>query len=418
MSLRVFRAEVTMYIVMKKIGFMKKRVFVIGLILISLITGCNKEEEQEFIKGVDVSSILAQEESGVIYRNKSKEPQDIFQTLSEVGINYVRIRIWNDPYDEDGQGYGGGNCDLEKAVQIGRRATKYGMKVFVDFHYSDFWADPGKQMAPKAWNDMELDEKEKALKEYTYDCLNEFYQQGIKVGMVQIGNEINNGLCGETNWESIATLLHAGSQAVRDMDSDTRIVVHFTDIHKDNDGWFAEQLKKYKVNYDVFATSYYSYWHGTVEHMSEQLSKIADTYNKEVLVAETAYCYTLEDTDYFGNTISEQNQELLQYEVSVDGQTKAILDVVNAIQQIGDAGLGVFYWEPAWITVGQQSYTENEQLWNKYGSGWASKYCGDYDTEDGGLYYGGSSWDNQALFDVTGCPLSSLYEFGNKIGIN
>ena len=112
----------------------------------------------DFILGMDASSVIAEEESGVKYYNFDGEEQDVFKTLAESGVNHIRVRIWNDPYDGDGNGYGGGNSDIEKAVEIGKRATKHGMKLIVDFHYSDFWADPGKQMVPKAWKGMSIEE--------------------------------------------------------------------------------------------------------------------------------------------------------------------------------------------------------------------------------------------------------------------
>ena len=97
---------------------------------------------EDFIMGMDASSVIAEEASGVKYYNYSGQEQDVFQTLAQSGINYIRVRVWNDPYDKDGNGYGGGNCDIENAVEIGKRATQYGMKLLVNFHYSDFWADP------------------------------------------------------------------------------------------------------------------------------------------------------------------------------------------------------------------------------------------------------------------------------------
>ena len=125
----------------------------------------------DFIMGMDASCVPALEASGVKYYNFDGQEQDVFQTLAESGVNYIRVRIWNDPYDENGNGYGGGNCDIENAIAIGKRATQYGMKLLVDFHYSDFWADPGKQMVPKAWKGMDIEEKSQALYAYTVDCL-------------------------------------------------------------------------------------------------------------------------------------------------------------------------------------------------------------------------------------------------------
>ena len=141
---------------------------------------------EDFIMGMDASCVPALEASGVKYYDYDGTEKDVYEILSANGINYIRVRIWNDPFDGDGKGYGGGNCDIANAIAIGKRATKYGMKLLVNFHYSDFWADPGKQMTPKAWKNMAIDEKEVALYEYTKDCLQQLVDAGVDVGMVQV----------------------------------------------------------------------------------------------------------------------------------------------------------------------------------------------------------------------------------------
>ena len=121
----------------------------------------------DFIRGMDASSVLVEENSGVTYYNYDGEEQDVFMTLAQSGVNYIRLRVWNDPYDENGNGYGGGNNDVATAIELGKRATQYGMKVCIDFHYSDFWADPKRQHAPKAWEGMSSTEKYDALYDFT-----------------------------------------------------------------------------------------------------------------------------------------------------------------------------------------------------------------------------------------------------------
>ena len=149
---------------------------------------------EDFILGMDASCVPALERSGVKYYDFDGTQKDVFEILRANGINYIRVRIWNDPYDGSGNGYGGGNCDLDNAIAIGRRATANGMKLLVDFHYSDFWADPAKQMAPKAWAGRDYETKRQALYEYTRDSLKALVEAGVDVGMVQIGNETNGAL--------------------------------------------------------------------------------------------------------------------------------------------------------------------------------------------------------------------------------
>ena len=145
----------------------------------------------DFIMGMDASSVISQEASGVKYYDYNGEEEDVFKVLSDSGINYIRVRIWNDPFDSEGHGYGGGNCDINTAIAIGKRATKYKMKLLVNFHYSDFWADPAKQKAPKAWANMEYQDKCTALYEYTKECLQKLKDENIAVGMIQVGNELH-----------------------------------------------------------------------------------------------------------------------------------------------------------------------------------------------------------------------------------
>lgn len=379
---------------------------------------------EDFIRGVDISSILAEEESGVVYYNENGEEQDIFEILAQNGVNYIRVRVWNDPYDENGNSYGGGGNDTAKAAEIGRRAAKYGMKLCVDYHYSDFWADPAKQMCPKAWEGMEIEAKSEVLRQFTEESLTQIIDAGANVGMVQIGNEINNGIAGETDWTKRRQLLQAGSAAVREvsanMGQDIQIAVHFTDV-SDQKGILAiaEKVKEKEIDYDIFAVSYYPFWHGTKENLTETLKKISETYDKKVLVAENSYPYTTGDGDGSANSIGEGNI-IPEYPANVQGQTNEIRDVCAAVAAVGDAGLGYFYWEPAWVPVGvweegaadaAQVLEENKKIWEQYGSGWASSYAAGYDPKDAGVYYGGSSWDNQALFDYNGQMLDSMKTF-------
>ena len=248
---------------------------------------------EDFIMGMDASSVIAEEASGVKYYNYSGQEQDVFQTLAQSGINYIRVRVWNHPYDENSNGYGGGNCDINTALEIGKRATQYGMKLLVNFHYSDFWADPAKQMVPLAWKDMNIGEKAAALYKYTKESLQLLKKAGVDVGMVQVGNETNGAMCGETDWESLAQLFNAGSKAVREVFPKALVVLHFANPETTNRyADYASNLDFLRVDYDVFASSYYPVWHGTLDNLTKVLTHVSEKYGKKVLIAETAYAYT------------------------------------------------------------------------------------------------------------------------------
>ena len=378
-----------------------------------------------FLFGIDVSSVLAEEASGVKYYDFDGKETDLFRLLADNGINTIRVRVWNHPYDDEGRGFGGGNCDINTAVEIGRRAAAAGQKLLVDFHYSDFWADPGKQMVPRAWAGMEIEEKTEAVFQFTKDCLTQLKEAGVDVCMVQTGNETNGKLCGEKTWMSIAFLMDAGARATREVYPEALVALHFANPENaDSYRTYARKMDYYEKNglihYDVFATSYYPYWHGTLENLSAILTEIAQTYGKKVMVMETSWAWTEEDLDFSANTIGGGSGVTRNYPFTPQGQANCVRDITDTVVNGTPSGIGVVYWEGAWIPVGTDSREENRALWEQYGSGWAASYAAVYDPDDAGRYYGGSAVDNQTLFDAWGHPLESLKVFrlmrtGNEI---
>jgi len=368
---------------------------------------------EDFILGMDSSQVPALEAAGVTYYDFDGNEADVFKVLAESGINYIRVRVWNDPYDSEGNGYGGGNCNIDTAIEIGKRATEYGMKLLVNFHYSDFWADPAKQMVPKAWKEiLDIDEKANKVYEYTLDCLNKLKKAKVDVGMVQVGNESNGALCGEKIWMNIYKIMAAGSKATREVFPEALVAVHFANPEKAGSyADYAKKLNYYSLDYDVFASSYYPYWHGTLENLTTVLNQVADTYDKKVMIAETSYAYTPDDTDFSGNSVSGGGGIALDYPMTVQGQANHVRNVVDTVVNDLHNGIGVFYWEGTWIAVGTNSWEENSALWEQYGAGWASSYAKEYDPNDAGKYFGGCACDNQALFDANGKPLESLKVF-------
>ncbi len=395
----------------------------------------------DFIMGMDVSSYVSVTKSGVVFKDfngNALDDKGFFNLLKSSGVNYIRIRVWNDPYDANGNGYGGGNCDIENAAVIGKLATNAGMKVLIDFHYSDFWADPAKQFAPKEWEGYTVAQKETAIYEYTKESLTYLKNKGVDIGMVQIGNETTSKFCGESDWNNMCKLFSAGSKAVREIDSDILIALHFTDPQKNRYNSHASTLKNNNVDYDVFASSFYPEWHGTISNLTTQLKNVANNYGKKVMLVETSYPYTLEELDGHSNTINKWNHSnppVSGYpKVSVQGQADYMATIIKAMADLGDISLGICYWEGAWNSVGKV-YTDgawdssgnvysatdgswnanvvnnNKTLWEKYGSGWATSYAYEYQPDDVGTWYGGSAVDNQSFFDIDGKALESLNVF-------
>ena len=380
--------------------------------------------DKDFIMGWDISSAPSLFASGVTFQdyagNTLSDLTSFCKFIKDCGITHVRVRIWNDPYDTNGNGYGGGNNDVATAVEIAQACQAAGLKLLVNFHCSDFWADPGKQQAPKAWANHSLDQKKTDVYDFITDALAKIQETGAEIAMVQVGNETNNAFAGESgiNYADMCALFSAGSKAVRDTVPTAQVVIHVTNPEKSTMTTWAKRLADNHVDYDVLATSYYPYWHGTFENLKSQLEAVRIQYGKQVLVAETSYAFTLNDTDGHENTVAKgSNDSSTSYPFTPQGQADFLRDLMAVVSRAG--GLGVYYWEPAWITVGDttglegdaynQQVSANKALWEQHGSGWASSYASEYDPKDAGQWYGGSAVDNQAFFYANGAPVDSLH---------
>jgi len=357
----------------------------------------------DFIMGADVSMLGEIEKNGGQYFDGGVEG-DALEILQNHGVNWIRLRIWNDPTDVNGKPLGGGNNDLQSTVKIAKRAKSLGLKFLLDFHYSDWWADPAKQNMPKAWKDLDADQLDQAVYNYTADVIQTLAKAGATPDMVQVGNEVNSGMmwpAGKTwseggeivgGYDGFANFLKQGIRAVRDNDPNNndphnriKIAIHLAD-GGNNDLYHTvfDELTKRNVNFDVIGLSYYSFWHGPLNRFAENMNDISERYHKEVVVLEAAYPYTTEDADGYSNLVGGGVLDLGGYKATVQGQATAIRDIINAVAQVPNGkGLGVFYWEPEWIAV--------------HGAGWAAGE--------------GNAWENLAMFDFNGNTLPSLNVF-------
>jgi arabinogalactan endo-1,4-beta-galactosidase len=358
-----------------------------------------------FIKGMDVSTLLELERLGAKYYDHGEEA-DMLEILRRYDVDTVRIRLWNDPYDEAGNPYGAGNDDLPTAFAIAERATEAGFGVLLDFQYSDFWADPGKQIKPKAWEGCSVEQLEEAVYTFTRDTLQTFLNWGIHLNMVQVGNELTNGLLWPEgrvpNYDNIARFVNAGIRGVRAIDKNIPIMLHL-----DNGGnnalyreWFDEFLKRGE-EFQIIGLSYYPFWHGTMAMLENNMRDIAKRYGKELIVVETSMGHTMEDyKDYEKLTDDERKgyatkpalAEQVDYPMTHRGQADFIRDLMECISRVPNGkGCGFFWWEPAWIPIP--------------GSGWATESSLKYMNDPGPC---GNEWANQALFDYDGNVLPAL----------
>ncbi len=369
----------------------------------------------DFAWGVDCSSLYEVEKAGGRFYDEEGKEADLFQILKDGGANYARFRLWVDPFDSNGVSYGGGSNDISTDIYLAKRAAKAGMKILVDFHYSDSWADPSKKWAPKAWMSLKngkptINEKTqyKRVGDYTSHALNAFKDAGVEVSAVQIGNETNNGMAGSSNAASwyFAEMIKAGVETSKSVFPDVKTIVHLANVNNPAGVYKVyDNLVRWEVDWDVCGLSYYPYWHGGRDNLQTVMDRCANNYGKEVMIVETAWGYTDEGASFCNNQFSSKLNEAGGYLTSYQAQVSELSELADCLSKVPDSkGTGLFYWEPGWLP--------------KEGSGWISKagyfyndHGYDYTAEsdlsgysDSSCY---SSWANQAWFDYSGKALPS-----------
>ena len=402
-----------------------------------------KGMSESSIRGMDISSYLALKKAGVKYYDYEGNETPLLKVLHDNGINYIRIRIWNDPFNAEGETYGGGGNDVSTGVEIAKEAAQYDMKVLLDFHYSDFWAEPAVQLVPKAWK-KDVNNTEKMCSDvydFTKESIQKFKDAGANIGMVQVGNEITNGLLGiysnRDKGESFNVIwgdkkkstevnkyLKAGIKAVREYTPQALVALHLETPNVWKYKTIMNTWKRDNVDYDVLGSSYYPFWSIAAKANTPKTLKdvqtLAASYGKMFAVFETSWVNSLNDGDGTPNSIGDSTNTGA-YEVGPQGQVNELTDLYDTVLS-QDNGLGTFYWEGAWIPVkaGWTNWEYNKQIADQYGTGWASKGALGY-FPDSKMYYkgkaawGGTSWDNQALFDINGYPLQSLKFYKDSV---
>ena len=396
-----------------------------------------KNMSDSTIRGIDISSYTALKKAGVKYYDNEGKEASLLKVLSDNGVNYIRIRIWNDPYNEKGETYGGGSNDVKAGLEIAKEAAKYNIKVLLGFHYSDFWADPAVQLLPKAW-EKDRNNQEKMCSnvyEFTKETLEQFKDAGAYIGMVQVGNEISQGMMGIMHrtkanvWQEeeksvlIDSYLNAGARAVRECVPDALVAIHLDtlnlSIYKDAmNAW-----ERDKVDYDVLGSSSYAFWAG--KNMLGNVRKAGNyvaSRGKLFAVLETSWLNSQKDADGTVNMVNNTKDAV--YKVGPQGQADMLSDLYDAILS-NDNGLGAFYWEGAWIPVkaGWVNWKYNKEMANEFGTGWVTENAGGYYPKsklyyNGNPVWGGDSWDNQTLFDDKGYPLDSLRFYKDAVSSN
>lgn len=359
---------------------------------------------EEFAMGVDLSYVNQIEDHGGIYRD-SGMIRDPFQIMKSRGANMVRVRLWHNPQwvrevynDQEKPLYSGYN-DVEKTIN---RAKQAGMAVNLDFHYSDFWADPGRQEPPAAWENItNLDVLKDSVYNYTLSVLKKLDAKGLMPEMVQIGNETNCGMmmtgtksgfpslnvC-NGHWANMGTIINSGIKAVRDASAQSqikpRIALHVADP-KNLEWWFEKAVSDGKItDFDVIGFSYYYNWHTQVsfQALPALITKLKNAYSKDVMILETAYPWTTSGNDSYNNILGG-SAPLQGFPFTKEGQRDYMISLTQAVILAG--GKGIMYWEPAWITSSMK---------DPWGTG--------------------SSWENATFFDFEGNTLPVIEYLQNN----
>ena len=359
----------------------------------------------EYIRGFDASALYALERNGAIFYDSDNSEKDMLTILKNHGVNWIRLRVWNNPYSQAaGTADNTGFCDIKKAKEISVRAKALGMKVLIDFHYSDTWADPAKQNLPAAWDKYANDAiaLAEAVYDFTKKSLTILKEAGATPDMVQIGNEIDSGMflkksdgtTGAFSKSDLPTFLAKASKAVKDVDSNIKVMIHTTSKNPGNN---AKDVLG-SITYDVIGLSYYPFYdHGNIETLATTIQSLKSTYGKEVVIAETSFAWTVDwvegKNDDTSNTLWYDGlkialESLSNYfngyeyesgnyciEPTIQNQAEAIRTIMEVSANAG--AQGIFYWGGEWVSTTSI----------------------------------GSSWENQALFDLDGKVLPSIDVF-------
>lgn len=367
------------------------RLLAAGPLILPILAACaglfqTEPAEPEFLIGGDISFLPEIEDHGGVYRDGEGE-KDLLRLMKDHGFNAIRVKLWHTP--------DGPYNTLEQVKGMARRIDAAGMHFLLDIHYSDWWADPQKQVKPAAWNDLPFPVLVDSVYQYSRDVMASLQSQGTPPAMVQIGNEIRTGMLwpegrvdGEFNtseqWDRLVALLDAGRRGILDGagNQPPRIMIHFDNGAKNEMcRAFFDNLVNRGLEFDATGLSFYPKWHGSLEELAFNVPDLISRYGKDVYVVETAYPWTMEWSDEAGNIFGTEADLHQGYPPTVDGQAAFLRDLREILQAVpGGQARGLYYWSPEWIAVEGVP----------------------------------SAWENAALFDFSGKALPGMDAFTGK----
>jgi len=326
-----------------------------------------------FLRGADLSALPEIRSFNTLFYKAENQVEDVLITLKNKGVNVVRLKLWHSPESE--------HASMTEVKAFAQEIKRMGMKVWLTVHYSDTWADPGQQTLPAKWEGLSF----KSLKDSVYVYTREIIQK-IEPDYIQIGNEINSGMFFphgklEGDFKPLKDLLSEGIRAVRESSDSAKIMIHYAGY--DGSDWFFNKIGS--LDYDIIALSYYPLWHGKdLNGLSKEIGQLGNTYNKPVVIAETAYPFTLGWDDLTNNILGSENQLILpDYPASPIGQ-KAFLMRIRQIMESDNNGIGFCYWGGELVTY------KGEQAKDA------------------------SPWENQAIYDFNQTALPVMDVFKEK----
>ena len=371
------------------------RYVLIGFLFLLSLTKSN-----QFVNGVDISMLKQVEENGGLFYEDGVQIDPI-QIFKNKGINTARIKIWHAP----SLNYN----NLESVLDIANRANSVGLDLFLDFHYSDTWADPSSQEKPSAWEDLNFETLCDSVEQYSHHVITKLKNQNTLPKYVQIGNETDCGLlwpdgyiCNESNndsqWSKLRELfIHAieGVNSALDTQDTLEIIAHVSS----GGNWFFSNLLEMGIDIDILSISYYPMWHGTLNDLNNNIDALGNQFQKPILIAETAYPFTLQWNDNTNNILGFESQILEDYEATEEGQFLFLRDLITLVNG-NDYGLGICYWAPDWIST------------NQFGSPWENQTLFDFDGE---LLYAISAFDNSSveIKSDNNFRLNNIYNYPN-----
>jgi arabinogalactan endo-1,4-beta-galactosidase len=353
--------------------------FLIASVLFLVMNACSKknksaeqiekvEKNSYPIRALDLSSLPEIRLSGIVTKNKNQQAEDMLQIVANSNYTAIRLKLWKNPSNVHSGFY--------EVKTLAQEIRSKGLKVWLTVHYSDTWADPGKQTKPQQWMGIGFQALKDSVYQYTKKIMLE-----IKPDYIQIGNEINSGLLWPegniANKNQMLDLIDTASVAIRNTNRNSQIILHYAGL--DNAEYFFEDVKS--ISYDLIGLSYYPFWHGkNINALDQKMTQLAQ-FNKNVLIAETAYPFTFGWNDYTNNIIGDNTQILSNFPATPDGQLQYLKQLKGIIDK-NKVGYGLCYWGAEWVAFKGNTATN------------------------------GSSWENQALWDFnyTALPALDLYQ--------